>query len=77
MWQETNEGLYKKFELKDFNEAFEFMTKVAAIAEQKQHHPRWTNEWNKVEIWLSTHEAGNKITDKDKELAAAIDGVKI
>ena len=73
MWQDTKEGLYKNFEFTDFKQAFAFMTKVAAVAEQEQHHPRWTNEWNKVEIWLSTHQADNKITDKDRALAKAID----
>ena len=76
MWQETDEGLYRKFEFKDFKQAFAFMTKVAKIAEAKKHHPRWTNEWNKVEIWLSTHDAGGRITDKDMKLAKAIDEVK-
>ncbi len=73
MWQETKDGLYKRFEFKDFKQAFEFMQKVAKIAEKKQHHPRWTNEWNKVEIWLSTHEEDDQITLKDKQLAKAID----
>ena len=73
MWQETEQGLYRKFEFKDFKQAFAFMTKVAEIAEKEQHHPRWTNEWNKVEIWLNTHDAGDKITDKDRDLATAID----
>jgi 4a-hydroxytetrahydrobiopterin dehydratase len=58
MWQETPEGLYKKFEFADFKAAFGFMTEVAQLAEGQQHHPRWTNEYNKVEIWLSTHDAG-------------------
>ncbi len=73
MWQETKEGLYRKFEFKDFKQAFEFMTRVGSLAEEQQHHPKWTNEYNKVEIWLSTHEANGHITDKDKTLAAAID----
>ena len=49
------------------------MTKVAKLAEDQQHHPRWQNEWNKVDIWLSTHDAGNKVTEKDKTLAKEID----
>jgi ribonuclease HI len=73
MWQETNKGLFREFIFKDFDEAFRFMNEVAAIAESQQHHPRWQNEWNKVEIWLSTHSAGGQITDKDRQLAAAID----
>lgn len=73
MWQEKNNELYREFVFKDFNEAFEFMKAVAKIAEEQQHHPRWTNEWNKVQIWLSTHEKGNTLTDKDRSLAETID----
>lgn len=72
MWQEKNKELYKKFEFKDFKQAFEFMQAVAAIAEAQNHHPRWQNNWNKLEIWLSTHSEG-KVTDKDHKLAKAID----
>lgn len=75
MWQETDQGLYKKFTFKDFKEAFAFMERVAAVAEAQQHHPRWTNVWNTVEIWLSTHDADDQITDKDRALAEAIDGL--
>jgi len=49
------------------------MTRVAILAEKHDHHPTWTNTWNKVEIWLSTHSAGNVVTDKDRKLAEAID----
>jgi len=73
MWQETPDGLYKQFEFADFKAAWQFMSEVAALAEAQQHHPRWTNEYNRVEIWLSTHDAGGGITDKDRALAAAID----
>jgi 4a-hydroxytetrahydrobiopterin dehydratase len=75
MWQETEQGLFKKFQFKDFSEAFAFMTRVALLAEKMNHHPRWTNVWNTVEIWLSTHSAGNAITDKDRKLALGIDAV--
>jgi ribonuclease HI/pterin-4a-carbinolamine dehydratase len=75
MWQETKHGLFKQFKFGNFKEAWEFMTKVAAIAEQYQHHPRWENEWNVVQIWLLTHEGDNKITDKDHQLAEAIDEI--
>lgn len=51
------------------------MTRVALIAEQMNHHPYWTNVWNRVEIHLSTHEAGDVVTDKDRQLAAAIDHI--
>jgi len=73
MWQETNNQLYRKFEFADFSEAFAFMTRVALEAEKMNHHPLWTNVWNKVEIWLSTHDAGNVVTDKDRKLAQRID----
>jgi len=74
-WEEKDNTLYNKFEFKDFGEAFAFMTHVALIAEKMDHHPTWTNTWNKVEIWLTTHDKGNKITDSDRKLAAAIDKV--
>jgi ribonuclease HI/pterin-4a-carbinolamine dehydratase len=73
MWQETKHGLYKQFTFKDFNEAWRFMTKVAAVANEHHHHPRWENEWGTVQIWLITHSAGSTITDKDHRLAEAID----
>lgn len=75
MWTETNNELYRKFVFHDFSEAFAFMTRVALLAEQQQHHPRWSNVWNTVEIWLSTHDAGNVVTEKDHALAKAIDGL--
>lgn len=72
-WQEIDNALYRKFQFKDFSEAFAFMTRVAMIAEKMNHHPRWTNVWNTVEVWLNTHDAGNKVTDKDRKLAQKID----
>lgn len=72
-WKETDNALYHKFEFKDFSEAFAFMTRVAMIAERMNHHPRWTNVWNTVEVWLNTHDAGNIVTDKDRKLAQKID----
>ena len=73
MWIETDNKLYRKFEFKDFSEAFGFMTRVAMIAEKMNHHPLWSNVYNNVEIWLSTHDAGNIVTDKDKKMAEKID----
>jgi 4a-hydroxytetrahydrobiopterin dehydratase len=73
MWQEQNNSLYNKFEFKDFSEAFAFMARVALAAEKMDHHPTWTNVYNKVEIWLNTHDAGDIITDKDRKLATKID----
>lgn len=73
MWKEENNTLYKKFEFKNFSEAFAFMTRVAIEAEKMNHHPRWTNVYNSVDIWLNTHDAGDVVTDKDHKLAAQID----
>lgn len=73
MWKEQENALYKRFQFKDFSEAFAFMTRVAILAEKHNHHPKWTNVWNTVEIWLNTHDAGNIVTDKDRILAADID----
>ncbi len=75
MWEEKDNQLQRSFEFKDFSAAFAFMTRVALLAEQHQHHPNWSNIWNKVDIRLCTHDAGDIVTDKDRELAAAIDGL--
>lgn len=75
MWEEKNNSLYRKFKFKDFSEAFAFMTRVALEAQKMDHHPLWTNVYDQVEIWLSTHSAGDKITDKDKQLAKKIDAL--
>ena len=75
MWKEINDQLYQKFEFENFNSAFGFMSRVALIAEKNDHHPKWTNVWNTVEIWLSTHDAGNIITEKDRKLASLIDEI--
>ncbi len=73
MWKETNNQLVRSFEFKDFIQAFSFMTRVAIAAEKMNHHPEWSNVYNKVEIRLSTHDAGNTVTDKDRKLASEID----
>ena len=75
MWQEENDALYRKFTFTDFSEAFAFMTRVAFLAEKADHHPRWTNVWNTVEVWLNTHSAGNTVTEKDRTLAEQIDAL--
>jgi len=75
MWQEKDNALYRKFQFADFSEAFAFMTRVALLAEKADHHPRWTNVWNTVEIWLNTHSAGNIVTEKDRKLAGQIDAI--
>ncbi len=75
MWEEKDNALYRKFQFKDFNEAFGFMSRVALLAEKQNHHPRWTNVWNTVEVWLNTHDAGDTVTERDRKLAKAIDAL--
>jgi 4a-hydroxytetrahydrobiopterin dehydratase len=75
MWKEENNQLVKHFEFKDFSTAFDFMSRVASIAEEMNHHPEWTNVYNKLVIKLSTHDAGNVVTDKDRKLAERIDAL--
>ena len=73
MWKEENNQLCKTYTFPTFMEAFDFMSMVAVIAEEMNHHPWWSNVYNKVEIKLSTHDAGNTITALDYELAKKID----
>ena len=61
----------------NFSEAFAFITKVALVAEKMNHHPTIENTYNKVTLKLSTHDAGNTITDKDKKLASAINKIQL
>jgi len=72
-WEEIDKKLYKVLLFKDFQEAFAFMVRVAFLAEKNNHHPKWSNLYNKVEIWLSTHDAGDVVTEKDRNLALEID----
>lgn len=73
MWIEKNNTLTKSFKFKDFSAAFGFMTRVAIAAEKMNHHPTWTNTWNTVDFVLSTHDAGDIVTEKDRQLAKEID----
>lgn len=73
MWKEENNRLKKTFTFADFQEAFAFMTRVAFLAEAQNHHPNWSNVYNRVEIELCTHDAGDIVTEKDRTLANAID----
>ena len=73
MWVEEDNKLQKTFEFKDFTEAFAFMVRVAFLAEQQGHHPNWNNVYNRVSITLTTHDEGNIVTEKDRQLAQAID----
>ena len=76
-WTEISarSAIEKKFTFADFNEAWGFMTRVALAADKADHHPEWSNVYNKVEIVLSTHDAGG-VTDKDIALAKFIEKVK-
>jgi 4a-hydroxytetrahydrobiopterin dehydratase len=74
-WKMEKNRLKKSFTFKDFKEAFGFMTKVALVAEKMDHHPTWTNVYNKVDFELSTHDAGDTVTEKDHKLAKAIDAL--
>ena len=72
-WDEARRGIARSVRFRDFSEAFAFMTRVALAAEQADHHPDWSNTWNRVDILLTTHSAGG-LTSKDLALAARIDG---
>lgn len=74
-WLEKDNKLQKDFEFSDFSAAFGFLSRVAIEAEKAQHHPEIFNVYNKVSISLSTHDDGNKVTEKDHNLAKAIDGL--
>lgn len=74
-WKEENNTLTKTFTFENFVEAFGFMSKVAIVAEKMNHHPNWSNVYNKVSFKLNTHDAGDKVTDKDHTLAKAIDAL--
>lgn len=73
MFKLDNNTLSAEFKFDNFTQAFAFMTEVAFLAEQHQHHPNWSNVWNTVNIALTTHDAGNTVTEKDYELAKAIE----
>ncbi|MEQ8239088.1 MAG: 4a-hydroxytetrahydrobiopterin dehydratase [Cyclobacteriaceae bacterium] len=75
MWKEDNNKLTREFEFNNFIAAFGFMSQVAILAEKANHHPEWSNVYNKVNITLTTHDAGNTITQKDRDLADAIDKI--
>ena len=75
MWKQLKDALIAELEFKDFVDAFAFMTDVAALAEEHNHHPEWSNVYNQVTIRLTTHDAGNQVTDKDRKLAEAIEAL--
>lgn len=71
---EERDGLRRSLKFTDFSEAFGFMTRVALLAEKADHHPEWSNVWNRVEILLTTHDAGG-LSRRDVEMAKAIDAL--
>ena len=74
-WKEQENSLQATFEFKNFREAFAFMSEVAIESEKINHHPDWSNVWNKVTFKLNTHDAGGTVTEKDRKLAAKIDDI--
>jgi ribonuclease HI/pterin-4a-carbinolamine dehydratase len=74
MWQEKDNSLYQKFSFKDFEEALDFIGKVAEIAREENHHPDIKNSYNTVELWLTTHSAGG-VTEKDQKFVQKIDKI--
>ncbi|MEL6122719.1 MAG: 4a-hydroxytetrahydrobiopterin dehydratase [Bacteroidota bacterium] len=72
MWTEQENRLSATYQFRDFVQAFAFMTEVAFAAERAAHHPNWSNVYNTVKIDLTTHDAGNTVTDKDRQLAEQI-----
>ncbi len=75
MWQEQDNKLVRNLQFDNFIAAFAFLTQVAILAEKHNHHPEIYNVYNRVTLKLSTHDAGNVVTDKDRKLATAIDGL--
>ncbi len=75
MWKEEDNKLVRSFEFENFIQAFGFMTQIAIQAEKVNHHPWWSNVYNQVSIKLSTHDAGDIVTQKDRDLASAIDQI--
>lgn len=74
-WEERDNTLYQSYAFKNFSATFAFMTRVAMLAEKHDHHPTWKNTYNKLEIWLNTHDKGDIVTEKDRNLAAEIDNL--
>lgn len=71
-YDDARDALTRRFLFADFSEAFAFMTRVALLAEKADHHPEWSNVWNRVDILLTTHDAGG-LSSRDVDMATAID----
>lgn len=76
-WTEHNNRLQKTFKFKTFSDAIEWMRKAAVKIDEIDHHPEWTNVYNKVHVVLCTHDVGNIITEKDRELARILDQIEL
>ena len=74
-WKEENQVLLKTFTFTSFEEAMQFMQNAVPFISETDHHPTWSNTYNRVEVRLTTHDAGNKVTEKDRELAKVLDEV--
>jgi 4a-hydroxytetrahydrobiopterin dehydratase len=72
-WTETENALHKTFVFADFAAALAWMVRAGFVIEKMNHHPEWTNVYNKVSVKLTTHDAGNTVTQKDRELSEALD----
>ena len=75
-WTEENNSLNKTFKFESFMAAIQWMQKASVEIDKLNHHPEWTNIYNKVIVKLNTHDAGNTVTDKDRKLAEILDAVK-
>jgi len=73
-FDESRDAITRSFTFGDFSQAFAFMTRVALLAEKADHHPEWSNVWNRVEILLTTHDAGG-LSHRDVDMAEAIDAL--
>lgn len=74
-YDEARDAISRQFLFADFSEAFAFMTRVALLAEAQDHHPEWSNIWNRVDILLTTHDAGG-LSARDVKMATAIDALE-
>jgi 4a-hydroxytetrahydrobiopterin dehydratase len=74
-WKEENQVLIKTFTFASFEEAMQFMQNATPFISETDHHPTWSNTYNRVEVKLTTHDAGNKVTAKDRKLAAYLDNL--
>ena len=74
-WKTTNQSLEKTFEFSTFEDAMQFMQDATPFISEADHHPTWSNTYNRVHVKLTTHDAGNQVTDKDREIAKILDKV--